>query len=215
MEAGKGARKALARALSRVVLSRETILVHAESVLERADLIEGSLHSAAFNLWFAVLQRAEAEGAVERLVASVLEDNPGAEPLREALRGWQQAAASEARAARGELATPEGAEKTTGGVWPERGERARWLALGVVALGFTVLFSVRALRKPVDPEAAPRRAPQPALWSAPAAVAPAPASPVQVGAALRARVRTSAAADAGNGDTQNEPAGGGVQKRGR
>lgn len=132
----KGARKALARALSQVVLSQETILVHAASVLDHAELIEGSLHSAAFNLWFAVLQRAEAEAAVERLVASVLEENPRAELLREALSDWQQAVSQPVVRAP-EWGPPElVAPKSTR--WPRRrslGELARWALLAVLALG--------------------------------------------------------------------------------
>jgi hypothetical protein len=205
MVASKGARKALAGALSQVVLSRETILVHAESVLERADLVEGSLHSAAFNLWFAVLQRAEAEGAVERLVASVLEDNPGADSVRQALRQWQLAAASEAAPGRS-LAPVDRAPASSPAPDPGlRSERARWLALGAVGVGFAVLFGARALREPAGPAPPPRRAAE-------------PASPVQVGAALRGRTLTSAEADADAGDTlQREPAGSGtgVQKKGR
>lgn len=211
MVASKGARKALARALSRVVLSRETILVHAESVLERADLVEGSLHSAAFNLWFAVLQRAESEGAVERLVASVLEDNPGADPVRQALREWQAAAAGEAPAGEPALAAAGGPlERPHLPSRSERSERARWLVLAAVGLGFAALFSARALREPREPAPPVRRAALPAATG--------PASPVQVGAALRARVLSPPGDDAGTGDTlQHDPAGAGagVQKRGR
>ncbi|MEY4547099.1 MAG: hypothetical protein RL685_3294 [Pseudomonadota bacterium] len=131
----KGARKALARALSQVVLSQETILVHAGSVLDRAELIEGSLHSAAFNLWFAVLQRAEAEDAVERLVGSVLEENPRAELLREALRDWQQAMSQPVLLPPVPDPTHPLDDERRAVRWRSLGELARWAVLVALALG--------------------------------------------------------------------------------
>jgi hypothetical protein len=208
MLASKGARKALARALSQVVLSRETILVHAESVLERAELIEGSLYSSAFNLWFAVLQRAEAEGAVQRLVASVLEDNPGADPLRQALHEWELAAASVAARDERPLELLEaGPPSSTAATFGQkRSEGARWVVLAALGLSFVTLFTVRALRAPAEPGGqagrasalpVPGSAPLPVVVT-PGATVPAPgasrarpASPVQVGAALRARIPPS------------------------
>lgn len=211
MVGSRGARKALTRALSRVVLSRETILVHAESVLERAELIEGSLHSSAFNLWFAVLQRAEAEGAVQRVVESVLEDNPGADPLRQALHDWQRATAAEAAGERPLPAPDAAAPSSTELASRElgRSERARWAVLAALVLGFAALFVVRALREPAEPagEAGARGL---------------PASPVQVGAALRALALTEEELlpekDAGSESEllgSEGSAGGPVQKRGR
>lgn len=140
----KGARKALARALSQVVLSQETILVHAASVLDHAELIAGSLHSAAFNLWFAVLQRAEAEGAVERLVASVLEENPRADPLRQALHDWQLAVTQPvapstalATALEHQRLPPDSTPRAARRSLSKRslGELARWAVLAALVLG--------------------------------------------------------------------------------
>jgi Effector-associated domain 1 len=156
----KVARKALAGALSQVVLSRETIQVHAESVLDHAELIEGSLHSSALNLWFAVLRRAEAERAVERLVASVLEDNPGADALRVALRDWQLASALPGEPASPllEEAPPESASPASASSRAARGarrlragtrsEQVRWLVLTVVGVGIAWLF-VRGRPEPI------------------------------------------------------------------
>lgn len=238
MVAGKGARKALARALSHVVLSRETILVHAESVLGRPDLVQGSLHSAAFDLWFAVLQRAEAEDAVERVVGSVLEDNPGADPLRQALLDWQRATAPGPTT--GELA-PDSLAESPSSAAPARvqgSERARWVALGAMMLAFVALFVARAWREPESrghapgvapvsavrpPVAAPTVAAPPAARVTAAAAARAqPGSPVQVGAALRVRPlpRHSLLSESDAGAElelreEEGSAGGQVQKRGR
>ncbi|MEY2935923.1 MAG: hypothetical protein RL033_6672 [Pseudomonadota bacterium] len=199
----KGARKALARALSQVVLSQETILVHAGSVLDRAELIEGSLHSAAFNLWFAVLQRAEAEGAVERLVGSVLEENPRAELLREALRDWQQAV-SQPVVLTPELAHPTVMpalddtlpedERRTGHRSPRKrslGELARWVVLAALALGLAWRLVYREPER-VGVALLPRVPP-------PAVVSPVP----DAGRGLEPRGPTSSGSGAG------------VQKKGR
>ncbi len=93
-------RKALALALSRLVLSHETTLRHAQTVLHAPELLEVPARASALDLWMAVLQRAEAEARVQRLVESVLEENPGAEALEAALRnfGLQEAAAVRAQA---------------------------------------------------------------------------------------------------------------------
>jgi len=82
------ARKALARALSRLVLTHETILRHAQTGLRAPELVEIPARASALDLWMAVLQRAEAEASVQPLVESVLEENPGAETLRAALEDW-------------------------------------------------------------------------------------------------------------------------------
>lgn len=82
-------RKALALALSRLVLSQETILRHAQTALHAPELVEVPAHASALGLWMAVLDRAEAEGRVPPLVESVLEENPAAEALRAALRKWR------------------------------------------------------------------------------------------------------------------------------
>lgn len=219
MVAGKGARKALARALSQVVLSRETILVHAESVLEHAELVEGSLHSSAFNLWFAVLQRAEAEGALERLVAAVLEDNPGADRVRQALQDWQLATAAAPAASQPlpralEASPPSSSARLAAAA--ERApssERARWAVLAALLMGFAALFLMRALRTPgPQPEQLRPQAISPAVpASALAEAAPGPraashpsGSPVQVGQALRTHTLVASEARSGR-DAGVEP----------
>lgn len=222
MVADGGARKALARALSRVVLSRETILVHAESVLARPDLIRGSLHSAAFELWFAVLQRAEAEEAVERVVGSVLEDNPGAEPLRQALQDWQLAMASPPVEPPPDSLT--GPLSSGATARAQRSERARWAVLAVILSGFVALVVAGSLREPELRGPAPVALPSPAVpLTSEVAARAQPGSPVQVGAALQARpppplLPVPAESDAGTALEPGEKegtAGGRVQKRGR
>jgi hypothetical protein len=93
MLGSNGPRKALAAELSQVVLLRETILRHAE-VLARPDLIEIPAPASALGLWSAVLQRAEAEAAVPKLVQAVLVENSGAEALKTALQEWLDATRS-------------------------------------------------------------------------------------------------------------------------
>jgi hypothetical protein len=114
------------------VLSHETILVHAQSVLQEPELIESSGRASAFDLWFAVLARAEAEGATVALVESVLEDHPGAESLRAALEVWQSACSALRLPDAGALPA-DGASQTEGtSQAPPSGhlaERLRWLVL--------------------------------------------------------------------------------------
>jgi hypothetical protein len=93
-------RKVLASALSRVELSKDTILRHAQAVLEHAELIEIPASASALSLWLAALQRAEAEGRVPALVQAVLEENPAADALKRALGAWLQAAERAALRAR-------------------------------------------------------------------------------------------------------------------
>jgi hypothetical protein len=92
-------RKALALALSRLVLSHDTILRHAQTVLRAPELVEIPARASALDLWMAVLQRAEAEASVQLLVASVLDENPAAEALRAALQNFSLQEASAARSA--------------------------------------------------------------------------------------------------------------------
>jgi hypothetical protein len=81
-------RKMLIQALSQHVLASETIWRHAEAALRAPELVEASGQTSAFGLWTAVFKRAEAEGTVEALVHSVLDENPAADELRAALARW-------------------------------------------------------------------------------------------------------------------------------
>ena len=78
----------LALELSRIVLSHETILRHAQTALRAPDLIEIPSPAHARSLWVAVLRRAEIEGVVPRLVDLVLDENPAADELRALVREW-------------------------------------------------------------------------------------------------------------------------------
>lgn len=77
-------------ALSRLVLSRETILRHAHATLQAPELLEIPGQASALGLWTAVLERARAESLVDALVQGVLEENPGAAGLRSALGEWSR-----------------------------------------------------------------------------------------------------------------------------
>jgi len=83
-------RKALALTLSRLVLSHETILRHAQTALRAPELLQIPGSASALDLWLAVLQRAEMEAAVPALVASVLDENPAADALKAALEDWRE-----------------------------------------------------------------------------------------------------------------------------
>lgn len=84
-------RRRLALELSRVVLLHEDIKSYATMALRCPELVAIPNPAHARALWAAVLQRAEAEGRVPRLVALVLEDNPAADGLRTLVREWQPA----------------------------------------------------------------------------------------------------------------------------
>jgi hypothetical protein len=85
-------RKELARALSQLVLARESIMVYAATALRQPELVETPALASALGLWLAVLERAEKESdtGVETLVAVVLEDNPAADDLQAAFEAWRK-----------------------------------------------------------------------------------------------------------------------------
>jgi hypothetical protein len=159
------ARNTLAEALSQVVLSQATITRYSETVLQRASRVRGSVFSSAFDLWFAVLERAEAEGRVERLVEAVLAENEGADPLRAALRNWQLASElpesplpAQLEGAASDRAPADRAPPDSAAHSPppslrgrRRSEQARWLVLLAVGLGIVWVF----LRGRPEPEAEP------------------------------------------------------------
>jgi hypothetical protein len=123
----------LALALSRLVLSHETILRHAQTALRAPELVEIPSPAHARALWTAVLRRAELENAVPRLVALVLDENPDAIELTAELHAWLQGgtrsgppASSPARAPASGASPPEA----------RRGAGLRW---GLLGLGLLVL----------------------------------------------------------------------------
>lgn len=161
-------RKALALALSRLVLSHETTLRHAQTVLHAPELLEVPARASALDLWMAVLQRAEAEARVQRLVESVLEENPGAEALKAALRnfGLQEAAAVRAQAlsvtapgSARQRAAPERARKHAADVL-----RPALLVVGGLVLAWRLVYWQAAERsdssaeRPTAEKSAPLRA---------------------------------------------------------
>jgi hypothetical protein len=145
MPSSSKVRKALAVALSRVELSQETILRHAQTTLRAPELVEIPSRASALGLWTAVLQRAEAEATVRPLVESVLEENPAADSLKAALRSWLEWEASAAAARSpvseaGRSDTLPGSSRTSPPARaPSRAARAlRWgvlLVAGVVLVG--------------------------------------------------------------------------------
>lgn len=125
----------LALALSRIVLSHETILRHAQTALSSPELVEIPSPAHARALWAAVLRRAEIEARVPRLVALVLDENPDAEELDAALRTWREEGPEHGRsAASGPPRLATGARLGDGG----RGALLRWglFALGLLALAW-------------------------------------------------------------------------------
>jgi hypothetical protein len=81
----------LALELSRVVLLHESIKSYATMALRCPELVAIPNPAHARALWLAVLQRAEIEGRIPRLVALVLDDNPAADELRALVREWSPA----------------------------------------------------------------------------------------------------------------------------
>lgn len=78
----------LALELSRVALLHEDIKCYATMALRCPELVAIPNPAHARALWLAVLQRAEIEGRIPRLVALVLDDNPAADQLRALAREW-------------------------------------------------------------------------------------------------------------------------------
>jgi len=78
----------LALALSRLVLSHETILRHAQTALRAPELVEIPSPAHARSLWVAVLRRAAIEGVIPKLVDLVLDENPAADELRVLVDDW-------------------------------------------------------------------------------------------------------------------------------
>jgi len=78
----------LALELSRIALLHEDIKSYATMALRCPELVAIPNPAHARALWLAVLQRAEIEGRIPRLVALVLDDNPAADQLRALVRDW-------------------------------------------------------------------------------------------------------------------------------
>ena len=81
----------LALELSRIVLLHEDIKSYATMALRCPELVAIPNPAHARALWAAVLQRAEIEGRIPRLVALVLDDNPAADGLRSLAGEWAPA----------------------------------------------------------------------------------------------------------------------------
>lgn len=145
MAGAQRARRAFAKALAQLVLSPDTIVMYAQSVLERPELLPGAGRASALELWLGVLERAEAEQAVGALVAAVLDDHPGADALRAAFRAWQ-AATSEA--AQWTPAPPESSRAAERVNWSER---VRWLLLIAGALLLAALLVHQQRGVPASP----------------------------------------------------------------
>lgn len=156
-------RKTLIKALSQHVLASETIWRHAEAALRAPELVEASGQTSAFGLWTAVFKRAEAEGRVEALVHSVLEENPASDELRAALACWGEASERAAAARRDRQPMADTAEVGNSLATPpatiRRIARASlWLApvFGAALLGWQ-LIDAGGLPEPHDADAGAER----------------------------------------------------------